>query len=275
MLVGQLDPSQGAAYVGGFHTVEQRKQALNELGIVPQFDVLYPELSVKEHLQMYAAVKGVVRQENLMWATHIANKVSLAGELFNKPCKNLSGGMKRRLSIAIALLSNPKILFLDEPTTGLDPDMKRSIWEIVEHMRHGRCIILTTHAMDEAETLCNRIGIMANGSLKCIGTPAHLRKRYGSTFELTFTIAPSADVDGNLDGFLKEFSETATCVSAFGQTRVYTMDKDQMDLASLFTMILKGQAEGLYSEWGISNTSLDEVFCAITAESEGAQANEF
>jgi len=275
MLVGQLDPSQGAAYVGGFHTVEQRKQALNELGIVPQFDVLYPELSVKEHLQMYAAVKGVVRQENLMWATHIANKVSLAGELFNKPCKNLSGGMKRRLSIAIALLSNPKILFLDEPTTGLDPDMKRSIWEIVEHMRHGRCIILTTHAMDEAETLCNRIGIMANGSLKCIGTPAHLRKRYGSTFELTFTIAPSADGDGNLDGFLKEFSETATCVSAFGQTRVYTMDKDQMDLASLFTMILKGQAEGLYSEWGISNTSLDEVFCAITAESEGAQANEF
>ena len=252
--------------------MDQRQQALKALGIVPQFDVLYPELSVKEHLQMYAGLKGVARKDNLTWALYIAKKVSLGGDLFDKPCKNLSGGMKRRLSIAIALLSNPKILFLDEPTTGLDPDMKRSIWDIVEQMREGRCIILTTHAMDEAEALCNRIGIMAQGSLKCIGTPSHLRQRYGSTFELTFTISQST---GDLDAFLNEYTDSAIRVSSYGQTRVYTMDKAHMDLTSLFTMILKGQDEGFYTEWGISNTTLDEVFCAITAESEGVLDNEY
>jgi ABC-type multidrug transport system ATPase subunit len=274
MLVGQLDPSRGATYVAGYHSVDQRQDALKQLGIVPQFDVLYPNLSVKEHLQMYAAIKGVVNKDNLNWALHIAEKVALGGDLFDKPSKNLSGGMKRRLSIAIALLSDPKILFLDEPTTGLDPDMKRSIWEIVERMREGRCIILTTHAMDEAEALCDRIGIMAQGSLKCVGTPSHLRQRYGSTFELTFTVSLSEDSNA-LDEFLKTYSTTATLVSAFGQTRVFTMDKDQMDLTSLFTMLLKGQEDNFYTEWGISNTSLDEVFCAITAASEGANTNEF
>lgn len=244
----------------------QRQEVLKEIGIVHQFDILYPELSVSEHLQMYGGLKGVTKKDSLEWALYIAKKVALGGELFHRPCKNLSGGMKRRLSIAIALLSNPKILFLDEPTTGLDPAMKQSIWEIIEQMQENRCIVLTTHAMDEAEALCTRVGIMAEGRLKCIGTLLQLQKRYGGTFELTFMGSQSKR---DLDDFLNHFSESAKCVSSFGQTLVYTIDNTCMDLTSLLTMILQGKDQGLYSGWGISNTSLDEVFCAVLAESEG------
>ena len=263
--MGQVDPSEGAAYIAGSHSVYQRQQVLKEIGIVPQFDVLYPELSVSEHLQMYAGLKGVTNKDNLEWALYIAKKVALGGELFHRPCKNLSRDMKQRLSIAIALLSNPKILFLDEPTTGLDPAMKRSIWEIIEQLQENRCIVLTTHAMDEAEALCTRVGIMVQGRLKCIGTPLQLQKRYGGTFELVFTQSQSKR---DLDDFLNHFSKSAKCVSSFGQTLVYTIDNTHMDLTSLFTMVLQGKDQGLYSEWGISNTLLEEVLCAVLAESE-------
>ena len=157
----------------------------------------------------------------------------------------------------------------------LDPEMKRSIWNIIERMRQDRCVILTTHAMDEAEALCTRIGIMAAGSRKCIGTQQELRARYGSTYELTFTVPKGTPAESTkLEKFLKKHGASATAVSSFGETRVFTVDKADLDLADLFEVILKGKKKNLYTEWGINNTSLDEVFIAITAESEGVVAGE-
>ena len=120
MLVGQLTPSRGQAFVAGYDTVEERRAALSKLGIVPQFDVYYPELTVREHLMLYAAMKGVRPPKQDSWAQSIASTVGLGGEdLFNRQASALSGGMRRRLSIAVALLAKPSCLFLDEPTTGL------------------------------------------------------------------------------------------------------------------------------------------------------------
>ena len=153
--------------------------------------------------------------------------------------------------------------------------MKRSIWNIIERMRQDRCVILTTHAMDEAEALCTRIGIMAQGSLQCIGTQQELRERYGSTYELTFTVpkgTPKADT--KLLKFLKKNGPSTTLISSFGETRVFTVDKTDMELTDLFEVIIRGRNKKLYTEWGINNTSLDEVFIAITAESEGVDAGE-
>ena len=129
MITGQLNPSQGQVFVGGYNTVVERANALKLLGIVPQFDVLYDDMTVKEHLEMYAQVKGIDQDLVASWSEHIAAKVSLHGtDLYTRQSKQLSGGMRRRLSIGIALLSHPSVLFLDEPTTGLDPGVKRSIW---------------------------------------------------------------------------------------------------------------------------------------------------
>lgn len=272
MITGQLPPSQGQVFVGGFDVVNERVKAMEQLGIVPQFDVLYDELTVCEHLEIYAQMKGVHKSQVKSWALHIAELVSLSNlDLYLRKAKELSGGMRRRLSIGISLLSHPKVLFLDEPTTGLDPDVKRSIWNIIESMRQDRCILLTTHAMDEAEALCNRIGIMAKGSLLCIGTQNHLRSRYGDTFELSFTTisgVTNEEASTQLQDFLEQHFTNVVKVSSYGRSHVFTIARENVDLTSLFEIIINGHSGGLYSEWGIGQSSLDEIFVKITAESE-------
>ena len=106
-----------------------------------------------------------------------AAKVQLDGDALHQRTAHLSGGQKRRLSIAIALIGKPSIVFLDEPTTGLDPETRRNIWDILmrERKEQGRTIVLTTHSMDEADALCNRIGIMSKGCMRCLGSQTHLK----------------------------------------------------------------------------------------------------
>jgi len=271
MITGQIPPSRGQVFVGGFDVVNERMDALEQLGIVPQFDVLYDDLTVCEHLEIYAQMKGVNSSQIKLWAQCIAELVSLSNlDLYLRKAKELSGGMKRRLSIGISLLSHPKVLFLDEPTTGLDPDVKRSIWNIVESMRHDRCILLTTHAMDEAEALCDRIGIMAKGSLLCIGSQNHLRSRYGDSFELSFTTTSSSsnEVSSQLQSFLEQHFSNVVKTSSYGRSHVFTISRENVDLTTLFDVVISGQSDGLYKEWGIGQSSLDEIFCKITAESE-------
>ncbi len=106
--------------------------------------------------------------------------------------KELSGGMKRRLSLGISLAGNPSIVFLDEPTTGLDPENKRQIWEILSNCKVNKCMILTTHLMEEAEVLSDRIGIIVNGSLKCLGSQYKLKKNYGKGFKLVLNLVSSS-----------------------------------------------------------------------------------
>ncbi len=272
MLVGQIDPSTGKAYVNGYDSVSERREALLSLGIVPQFDVLYDELTVGEHLALFAAVKGVPKSEIKSWTLEIARLVALDGDLFNRVSKALSGGMRRRLSIAIALLNDPKVLFLDEPTTGLDPEMKRMIWTIVENLKsaENKCIVLTTHAMDEAEALCSRIGIMAQGTLRCVGTLEQLQNRFNARFELSFTVLNGSN-DQVLHQHIETYCPSVMMLSTFGQTRVFTIPKREISIQQLFRMLIQGQEKGFYTEWGVSHTSLDEVFCAITAQSEGVE----
>lgn len=134
---------------------------------------------MRQHLTFYALLKGVPRSRVDVAARQLAEQVELAGDAYNKPASALSGGMKRRLSIAIALTEAPPVVFFDEPTTGLDPETRRHIWGIVKAQQaNGRCIVITTHSMEEADALCSRIGIMAGGSLRCLGTQVHLKNRY-------------------------------------------------------------------------------------------------
>ena len=104
--------------------------------------------------------------------------------------RELSGGMKRRLSVGVALIGEPPIVFLDEPTTGLDPKNKREIWDILSHCKENRCMILTTHLMDEAETLCDRIGIILKGKIRCLGSQYKLKAEYGKGFKLCINLKP-------------------------------------------------------------------------------------
>jgi len=111
--------------------------------------------------------------------------------LRNKKASTLSGGMKRRLSIAISFVGNPAVILLDEPTTGLDPTSRRNLWDAILCAREGRSIILTTHSMEEADVLCNRIGIMCRGRLRCVGTSLHLKNKFGQGFNLGINFTES------------------------------------------------------------------------------------
>ena len=125
--------------------------------------------------------------------------------------------------------------------------------------------------MDEAEALCDRIGIMAKGSLLCIGSQNHLRARYGDSFELSFTTSSSSSNEESsvqLQSFLEQNFSNVIKTSSYGRSHVFNISRGNVDLKTLFDVVISGQVDGLYIEWGIGQSSLDEIFCKITAESE-------
>ena len=179
------EASFGDAKLAGFHIKTESDSVYRVIGVCPQFDILWSELTVEEHLFFYARLKGVPRYAEKDCVTNSLQTVSLQNFRFRQT-KGLSGGEKRRLSIAIALIGTPKVVFLDEPTTGLDPEVRRLIWDIITNAKIGKTIVLTTHSMEEAEALCQRIGIMAKGTLRCLANPIRLIDLYGSGFKLFF-----------------------------------------------------------------------------------------
>ena len=143
-----------------------------------QFDILWNELTPQQHLYMFARLKGIPLDEIDNRIDEVLTFVSLLHEKENR-VGNFSGGMKRRLSLAIAAVGNPKIIMLDEPTTGLDPKVRQQVWELIHKLKEGKSIILTTHSMEEADVLADRICVVVKGRMKCFGNIFYLKKTYG------------------------------------------------------------------------------------------------
>jgi ABC-type multidrug transport system ATPase subunit len=166
------------------------------MGVCPQFDVLWPELTGAEHLAIYGHVKGVKFSEVRRQAADLLGRVKLTQSARVRSAA-YSGGMKRRLSVAIALLGDPKIVYLDEPTTGMDPISRRYVWDIIQEAKKGRAIVLTTHSMEEADVLGDRVGIMARGRLRAVGGSVRLKAKFGAGYVLA--IAPADAARSHLD----------------------------------------------------------------------------
>lgn len=184
-LTGFYEPTNGNAWIGGFDIKTQLDIVRLQIGVCPQFDVLWDSLNVEEHLQFYARLKGVHPEDEEALINKILEEVQLTPERYLMTSE-LPLGMRRRLSIAISMVSMPKIVFLDEPTTGLDPDTRRQLWNILQDCKKdkNRAMVLTTHSMEEADVLCNRIGIVNKGVLRCIGTQNRLKTLYGGGYHL-------------------------------------------------------------------------------------------
>ncbi|KAF0694082.1 hypothetical protein As57867_014957, partial [Aphanomyces stellatus] len=166
MLTGMIPASSGDATVNGLSLNGDLNEIRRSLGMCPQHDVLYTELTVQEHLMFYGKIKGYTGKALELEVEQKIVEVGLT-EKRHVYSNELSGGMKRKLSLAIALLGDSKIVFLDEPTSGMDPYSRRSSWEIIMNNRYNRIVVLTTHFMDEADILGDRIAIMAEGELRC------------------------------------------------------------------------------------------------------------
>ena len=185
LLTGLYTPSSGTAKINGLDITESMDSIRKSLGFVPQHNVLFPGLTVKEHLWFYARLKG---HENLATQNETDRMLEDTGlePKRNEYSKNLSGGMQRKLSVAIAFVGGSKTVILDEPSAGVDPSGRRSIWDLLFKYRQGRTIVISTHHMDEADVLGDRIAIISNGKLIAHGTGYFLKNQYGRGYYLTF-----------------------------------------------------------------------------------------
>lgn len=179
MLSCLIKPTSGDAVLLGNSIVSEPRAIKEKINISPQETAVAANLSVLENLELIAGIYGQDGKTAKKNAYEMAQKFKLEHEL-NKKATRLSGGMQRRLSIAMALISEPQILFLDEPTLGLDVLARRELWTSIKALKGKVTIILTTHYMDEVETLSDRVGIMAKGTLKAIGTVAELTTQTGT-----------------------------------------------------------------------------------------------
>ena len=186
MLTCLTQPTAGDALVGGYSITRQPDQVKALIGVSPQETAVAPNLSVKENLELICGIHGFSRAKTKAKTEELTRQFSLSSVLHRKAGK-LSGGWQRRVSIAMALISEPKILFLDEPTLGLDVIAKHDLWELIRSLKGSITMILTTHYMEEAEALSDRIGIMKEGKLLAVGTPAELKEKTNApSFEAAF-----------------------------------------------------------------------------------------
>ena len=179
-------PTAGDALVGGYSITKEPEQVKRRIGVSPQETAIAPNLSVKENLELICGIHGFSREKTRLKIRELSQQFTLDTVLARKAGK-LSGGWQRRVSIAMALISEPEILFLDEPTLGLDVIARHDLWDVIRSLKGKITIILTTHYMEEAESLSDRIGIMRNGRMLAVGTAEELKKQAGtSDFERAF-----------------------------------------------------------------------------------------
>lgn len=186
MLSCLTKPTAGDALVGGYSIVKEPEQVKRLIGVSPQETAVAPNLTVEENLELMAGIHGFSKEKTKEKIRALSGQFSLENVLHRKAGK-LSGGWQRRVSIAMALISEPRILFLDEPTLGLDVLARHDLWETIRSLKGSVTVILTTHYMEEAQALSDRIGILKDGRLLAVGTAEELCRRAGQTdFEAAF-----------------------------------------------------------------------------------------
>lgn len=186
-MLGMEKADSGTALV--LNTQMPNRHILGKIGYMAQLDALYDALTGLENLEFYGQMKGIAKKDLTLQIHHVARVVDLQDHL-DKFVSGYSGGMKRRLSLAIALLGNPELLILDEPTVGIDPSLRRKIWAELDNIRQeGRSVFITTHVMDEAE-LTDKVALLLHGDVIAFDTPQGLKERYGvNTVEEAFLAA--------------------------------------------------------------------------------------
>ena len=270
MLCGLIPPSNGTACIGGLDISTHMVDVRRRLGVCPQHDVLWPTLSCAEHLALYAAFRGMPRAAIAAETTRVLAEVGLA-EKAAAPAGTLSGGQRRKLSLAIAFVGGPSVVYLDEPTTGMDPYSRRFAWNYIRSQTQDRTIILTTHFLEEADLLSNRIAIMTRGRLACCGSPLFLKSRLGLGHHLSLLLAPGNDgvaAAHAVTALLARYAPGSVCETHVGAEMAFLLPSAA---ASSFPALLR-ELDARPADLGIASYSvtcstLEEVFLSIAEHS--------
>uniref|UniRef100_H3GIJ8 ABC transporter domain-containing protein n=1 Tax=Phytophthora ramorum TaxID=164328 RepID=H3GIJ8_PHYRM len=267
MLTGLIPPTSGDATLYGRSVQDDFNELRQIMGICPQHDVLFNELTVEEHLLLFGTMKNIPFVSLKEEVGRMIREVGLV-EKRKVAARNLSGGQKRKLSVALAFMGDSKLVFLDEPTSGMDPYSRRFTWNLLQRNRDDRVIVLTTHFMDEADILGDRIAIMADGQLCCAGSSLFLKNRYGAGYNLTMIKAPGCDVEA-VGTFLRNFVPEAKCLSNFGSEVVFQLPSTSSGVFSTMLQVLDDEMHRLrVVQYGVSVTTLEEVFLRISHDRE-------
>eukprot|EP00798_Chlamydomonas_sp_ICE-L_P006110 gene6110-2714_t len=259
MLVGFLEPSAGTARVEGMDIRKEMNNIYSIMGVCPQHDLLWDQLTAREHLRFYGRLKGFTGKD-LEEAVEVSLKsvnLFFGGNADKLACK-FSGGMKRRLSVAISIIGSPGVVYLDEPSTGLDPNSRRNLWNVVLGNKAGRAMILTTHSMDEAEALCDRLGIFVDGQLVCIGDPKEITSRYGGY--LVFQISVPLGQEQDAKAMVSKMCPTSELTYGVAGTLKYELPCKDITVTEVFNEVNKAKSTLDVLDWGVANVTLEEVF---------------
>ena len=295
ILSGTLTPTSGAVYVAGENILQNISNVYRLVGVCPQFDIVWSELSVEEHLFFQARQRGVPASNVYAEVQRVAIQIGLDGDSFRSAAGQLSGGQRRRLSIGMAIIADPPIIILDEPSSGLDPNTRRELWALINKLRRpDRLILLTTHSMEEAEALCSRLGVISEGYLRCLGSGVHLKSKYGTGYTIDVNcmspveehattsslweplpdgthrqqpLPPRLNQQEDIDAFMEtEIAHIngSRLLAAINHTRRYLIPRNSdTQLSNIFSTMERNKARLGIREWGMAETSLEDIFIRL------------
>jgi ABC-2 type transport system ATP-binding protein len=268
MISGMLNPTSGTIKVGDYSVQDESMKVKEILGVVPQDIVLYDYLNAKENLAFYGRLYGLSGRKLSNRINELLEFTQLDEKAVKRHVSTYSGGMKRRVNIAAALLHEPQVILLDEPTAGLDPQNKHALWEIIQSLnREGKTIVLTTHIMEEAEELCSRVAIMDHGKIIALGSPSQLVNKV--KMENTITVVPDR-TSVSLIEQIKGMAGVKNVYTAPDETekrdilKIITDSPDDI-LPDLVSTIVNEGTKVLSVQ--LSRVTLEDVFITLTGRS--------
>jgi ABC-2 type transport system ATP-binding protein len=259
MMTTLLTPTSGTARVGGFDVVQSPNDVRKTIGVIPQAMTSDLELSARENMLIYARLYTVPSERRNRMIDELLEAVQLS-EWADKPVRTFSGGMRRRLEIARGLVHEPKIFFLDEPTTGLDPVSRVAVWDMLVQLKKERdlTILITTHYMDEADKLCNRVAIVDHGNLVALDAPMKLKAAIpgNNVLEVSFSEVP--------EGWAETLKSLPDVESVTAHDHVFRIASNNGPLTTVNLLEAARQAHLSVASLSVQSTTLDDVFVYYT-----------
>uniref|UniRef100_A0A671P4B5 P-type phospholipid transporter n=1 Tax=Sinocyclocheilus anshuiensis TaxID=1608454 RepID=A0A671P4B5_9TELE len=260
MLTGDSVVTKGEAFLAGKSILREIDEVHQNMGYCPQFDAINDLLTGREHLEFYAILRGVPEKEVCEVAEWGIRKLGLV-KYVDKKAGSYSGGNMRKLSTAISLIGAPPVIFLDEPTTGMDPKARRALWSCIHSViKEGRSVVLTSHSMEECEALCTRMAIMVNGRFRCLGSVQHLKNRFGDGYTIILRVAgPDPDLQP-VKKFIESELPGSTLKEKHRNMLQYQLPSSLTSLAHIFSILAKNKEFLRIEDYSVSQTTLDQVF---------------
>nr|XP_019588393.1 PREDICTED: ATP-binding cassette sub-family A member 10 isoform X1 [Rhinolophus sinicus]XP_019588394.1 PREDICTED: ATP-binding cassette sub-family A member 10 isoform X1 [Rhinolophus sinicus] len=271
MITGDTEPTAGVMVLGGCEASlrQQEEDMVKLLGYCPQENALWPSLTVREHLEVFAAVKGLGKEDAAVSVARLVDALKLQDPQ-RRPVKALSEGIKRKLCFALSILGSPSVVLLDEPSTGMDPEGQQQMWQAIQAIvkNTGRCALLTTHYMAEAEAVCDRVAIMVSGRLRCIGSIQHLKSKFGKDYLLEVKLKEPAQAKPLHTEILKLFPQAARQERYCSMMAYKLPMADVHPLSQAFFKLEKVKQTFDLEEYSLSQATLEQVFLELSKEQE-------